>query len=280
MHAAFTKNGMKLELHAVLLLDALLDPLAQRDHRRHVDLVERREMRRRVLRLEQMFGDALAARRHLLARLARAVRGDGALRGGRRRRRRRGGFAAPAARRGAAAPLVDALDHVRLAHDAAASRALDRTEVDALSAATRCAAGDARTSPAGADGAGRRRAAASRLPARARCGASALAAGAGGAARLPQRLAATSSISPSSSSTFTTSPSCVRALRQHAAAQRRHLDRDLVRLELDERVAGGDRSPSFFSQRDTVASTIDSPSGGTLIAVMMADVMERRCDAQ
>ena len=65
---------------------------------RHVDLVERREMRRRVLRLEQMLGDALAARRHLLARLALARR--------RRARRLRGGAPASRAALSGAAPAA------------------------------------------------------------------------------------------------------------------------------------------------------------------------------
>ena len=59
--------------HAVLLLDALLQRSRSALDGGHVDLVERRQVRGRVLRLEQVLGDALPARRHLLARLARAV---------------------------------------------------------------------------------------------------------------------------------------------------------------------------------------------------------------
>ena len=78
MHAAFTKNGMKVSLTPCSFSTRSLYPLAQRVDGRHVDFVERRQVRRRVLRLEQILGDALPARRHLLARLAflrRAVAG-------------------------------------------------------------------------------------------------------------------------------------------------------------------------------------------------------------
>ena len=59
------------ELEAMFLLHPLLHPLAERRDGAHVDLVERREMRGGVLRLQQVLGDALAARGHLLARFAR-----------------------------------------------------------------------------------------------------------------------------------------------------------------------------------------------------------------
>src|SRR6202008_1445322 len=48
--------------------------VAERVERRHVDFVERRQMRGRFLRLQQILGDALPPRRHLLARLALARR--------------------------------------------------------------------------------------------------------------------------------------------------------------------------------------------------------------
>ena len=67
------EEGHEAELHAVLLLGLLLDAFAERHDGAHVDLVERREMRGGMLRLEEILGDALAARRHLLAGLARAV---------------------------------------------------------------------------------------------------------------------------------------------------------------------------------------------------------------
>jgi hypothetical protein len=38
----------------------------------------------------------------------------------------------------------------------------------------------------------------------------------------------------------------MRALRQHAGAHRRNLDRDLVRLELDQRVTWRNRIAFFF----------------------------------
>ena len=126
MHAAFTKNGMNDSLTPCSFSTRSLQPLAHRDHGGHVDLVERREVRRRVLRLEQMLGDALAARRHLLARLASALRCGRASRARRGRGRRcarcdwRGLGAGAGADAAAGAGRRSRLDHVRLAHDAAA----------------------------------------------------------------------------------------------------------------------------------------------------------------
>ena len=57
------------EADAVLLLEDLLAPLAQRHERGHVDLVERRQHRRGALRLDQPSGDGCAA----LASCARAA---------------------------------------------------------------------------------------------------------------------------------------------------------------------------------------------------------------
>jgi len=122
------------QLDAVFLLDAFLEPLSQRNDGRHVDLVERREVRGGLLRLEKILGDALAARRHFLARLTLSARAAIAwhhrARRGRphdvdprrlhrlraRRRRRR---------------LFGAFDHVRLADDSATAGALNRRNVDA-----------------------------------------------------------------------------------------------------------------------------------------------------
>ena len=67
------------EADAVLLLERLLVPLAQRHHRGHVDFVEGAEHRRGALRLDQPLGDGRAPLRHAHALF-------GAVAGGTRRR--------------------------------------------------------------------------------------------------------------------------------------------------------------------------------------------------
>ena len=142
MHAAFTKNGMNVSFTPCSFSTRSLYPLAQRVDGRHVDLVERREVRGVVLRLEEVLGDALAARRHLLARLALAgCAGAVAARGGDGtaqplRDQRRCGV--PRAR-GCSAGM---LDHIGLATHAAAAGAGDSGDVDAPLVGDRRAAGD------------------------------------------------------------------------------------------------------------------------------------------
>ena len=60
------------QLDALFLLDAFLETFTEGGDRRHVDLVERGQVRRLMLRQQQIFRDPLATRRHLLARFARA----------------------------------------------------------------------------------------------------------------------------------------------------------------------------------------------------------------
>ena len=62
-------------------------------------------------------------------------------------------------------------------------------------------------------------------------------------ARRGAALAASSSMTPSTSPTFTSAPSCAIDAAQHAGLRRRDLEVDLVGLELDERVADGDGVP-------------------------------------
>src|SRR3546814_1002647 len=68
---------------AVLLLEQLLVLGPRRDHRRHVDVVERGEHRRGVLRFLEALGDRLAHARHAYAFFLAPGRGGGG-RGGRR----------------------------------------------------------------------------------------------------------------------------------------------------------------------------------------------------
>ena len=125
------------------------------------------------------------------------------------------------------------------------------------SAATRCAAGDARTSlPAAAIGADGAAGAAGAL--------------AGAAAVTTAAAAAPSSTSPRRSPTFTTSPSFT-ARRVSTPALSAGTSTVILSVSSSTSVSpAATASPSCLSQRDTVASTIDSPRGGTLIAVMSA----------
>src|SRR6185436_9189325 len=97
--AGAREEAHEAELHTVALLEALLVARAQLEHAAHVDLVEGREDRRGLLRLDEALGDALADAAHRDGALFLAVgpvvggagglRGGGAGRGGARRRGRR-----------------------------------------------------------------------------------------------------------------------------------------------------------------------------------------------
>ena len=81
VHGRLDEEAHEPELDAVLLLELVLVPVAQLDHRLHVDLVERGQDRGGRLRLHEALGDALAQprHRHALARgVATALRRDGA----------------------------------------------------------------------------------------------------------------------------------------------------------------------------------------------------------
>src|SRR5205085_2073745 len=76
--------------------------------------------------------------------------------------------------------------------------------------------------------------------------------------------------SPNSSSTFTTSPSFTACLDSTPALS---AGTSTVILSVSSSTSvspAATASPSCLTQRDTVASTMDSPSGGTLMAVMSA----------
>jgi hypothetical protein len=64
VHHRFHEEGHEAELHAVILLEAVLVAGAQLHHRRHVHLVERSEYGRGGLGLDQALGNALAEARH------------------------------------------------------------------------------------------------------------------------------------------------------------------------------------------------------------------------
>ena len=128
------------------------------------------------------------------------------------------------------------------------------------SAATRFAAGDARTWDATTGGVGAAADAA-------RCGdaASAVAVEREAAGGAPL---ADSSISPSTSSTATTSPSCF-ACRANTPALSAGTSTVTLSVSNSTSVSpAATASPSFLSHRATVASTIDSPRGGTLIEII------------
>jgi hypothetical protein len=76
--AGLDEEAHEPELHAVLLLELVLVPVAQFDHRLHVDFVERRQDRGSRLRLNEALGDALAQPRHRNALLGRCASASGA----------------------------------------------------------------------------------------------------------------------------------------------------------------------------------------------------------
>ena len=59
-----------------------------------------------------------------------------------------------------------------------------------------------------------------------------------------------------------------RDVGQHAGGRRRHLERDLVGLELDQRLVDRTASPGLLEPLPMVASVTDSPSVGTRISAM------------
>ena len=95
-HADLDEERRDAETDAVLLLERLFVPLAETHDGRHVDLVERRQHRRVVLRLDQPARDGRAALGHSLADFFPAAPGRRAARG----RRRRGALRAAGARFG------------------------------------------------------------------------------------------------------------------------------------------------------------------------------------
>ena len=233
MHAAFTKNGMKVSLTPCSFSTFSLHSLAQRVDRRHVDFVERREMRRRVLRLKQILGDALSARRHLLARLALAAAP-----------RRLPLEAADSAGVGAVVGLRG--EHVGL--DTTPPRPVPATAAMSMprSSAIFRAAGDDFVPwdwvGAGCGGDGRDAGGAGvRFAGWDDSAAAGADAAAAGAAAVAPAVAGTavSSISPSTSSTWTTSPSAFNRLVRTPGFESRDFHRDLVGLELDEGIARG-----------------------------------------
>ena len=87
--------------------------------------------------------------------------------------------------------------------------------------------------------------------------------------------AALSSISPSGWSTFTTSPSFA-ARRTSTPAFGAGTSTVILSVSSSTSVSpAATGSPSFFNQRAIVASTIDSPSGGTLNEIMTGPCVMR-----
>ena len=127
-----------------------------------------------------------------------------------------------------------AAQHVGLADHAAAARAGDCRDVDAALVGD-APRGGRRRAVGLRGGAARPRGAAAAAARRFAAAAPRLAAGARSALAAPR----VSSISPSTSSTCTTSPSLSTRFVEHAGLQRRNFDGDLVGLELDQGVAGG-----------------------------------------
>ena len=242
-------------------LERFLVPRAQRHHRRHVDFIEGRQQRRRLLRFDQASRDRRAALRHALARFARASRVTTAALA------TRAATACGPARRGA---LAAARWAAARSTSAFVTRGPGRlTDDSATSVLARPFA------PTASRHVGRCFAAGSSPSARS-----------AGAACVPvvpvgpvvpvvpvvpgfHRLQARRRSSRPRRA--------VRDRLQHARLRRGDLDVHLVRFELDERLAGRTASPSFFSHCATRASTIDSPTSGTTIFMDIDSNSELRC---
>ena len=226
------EEAHEAELDAVLLLEQLLVLVAHVHHRAHVDLVEGRQHGGGVLRLLQPPRDGLAQPRHLHALLARGVVG-------RRRRAHLHGAAVWATGVGCRGGALDRRHHVALGDPAVLAGARRRsTGSMPLSAAilrTEGASGISRL--------GRRRRARrlgfGRLDRRRgrglAIGPPAGRAGRGGARAgafldLAEQRADRDGLAILGGN-----------LGQHAGGRRRHLDRHLVGLELDQRLVDRDR---------------------------------------
>ena len=136
--AGLHEEAHEAEADAVLLLEQFLVAGARVDHRRHVDVVERRQHRGGVLGFLQPLGDRLADARHLdaffasLAAFPGAGRGPGGgafASGSRCFRLRRLG---PGLRRGAAFLRLGRGDHVVLGQPPVLARAADPGRVDVI----------------------------------------------------------------------------------------------------------------------------------------------------
>jgi len=121
MHRRLDEERHEAELHAVLLLEAVLVAVAQLHHRRHVEFVEGGEDGRCLLRLNQAFGDAGAQAGHRYALLG-AVAGQG----GFDRRGNRGGG------RGRLDALIQGGEHVALGDAPIAAAAGDLGGIDGV----------------------------------------------------------------------------------------------------------------------------------------------------
>ena len=211
---------------------------------RHVDFVEGREHRRGALRLDEPLGDRRAPLRHADALFGAVAGGRGGASATGAAGRAFGGSAAGLAsalarrrgrlrcrrRRRPPAALLDVAPH----HAAGVAAALHLARCRRRSARRPCVA----VGVARGLGAPRPRAAASRSPRAARLRRLPAA-----ARRRRRRRRHSSSITPSTSPTFTSSPS-LRSIRlKHAGLRRADLEVDLVGLELDERIAGRRRRP-------------------------------------
>ena len=123
--AAFDEEAHEAELHAVLLLEAVLVPVAQVDDRLHVHFVERREDRGGRLRLHEALATRCAQARHRHALLGTIER---ALGRGRLARRAAGGWRDLQA---SAGPASDRADAAIALGDAAAAAGVPSTDVAA-----------------------------------------------------------------------------------------------------------------------------------------------------
>ena len=227
VHRGLHEEGHEAQLHAVLLLELLLVAVAQLDHRRHVDFVERGEDGGGGLRLHQALGDALAQARHGHALLGAVARREVGRAGSRASRPR--GRAVLAA---STSPFVTR-----------PSRPVPGTEAVStpFSAAIFVADGEAAVGglrPPGAAGGW--------VPAFA--GATACLSAAGAAA-LAVAFASVSIVAITSP-LVTAVAVVLHDLREHAVGGRRQLEHDLVGLDVDQVLVALDRLADLLAPGD------------------------------
>ena len=200
---------------------------------RHVDLVEGRQHGGGVLRVLEAARDGLAQPRHLHALLARGIVG-----GRRRARLHGGGGLAPASartrRRSIAASTSPLVTRPSLPVPATVGG------VDAALGGDACAPTAPAARPAAAPWRRLRRQ-------RRRCGGLRRGCGLGGRGGRRRGGGAFGSIWPSSAPTRDGLAVLGDDLAEHAGGRRRHLDGDLVGLELDQRLVGLTASPGFLN---------------------------------
>ncbi len=231
LHAGLHEKAHEAQLHAVLLLEQVLVLVAQVHHRAHVDLVEGREHGGGVLRLLEPACDGRPQPRHLHALFARGIVCRG-------RRAHLHGSGRLGDGRGRGSGALDRRHHVALGHAAILAGAGNGRDVDAGFGGQLA---HRRRERRHLRGLRPRFADAALLPRQERPSRSLWSGRPGGAgAVLLGRARAFPDLTEQRADRDRLAV-LGRDVAEHAGGRRRHLDRYLVGLELDQRLVDGDR---------------------------------------